>query len=66
MYPFCLTICIHPTAFVTHHTQLISKAVVVNDSKAILKCIFSRKQKACSCTSSTTGAAYAASGAWRA
>jgi len=44
----------------------ISKAAVVNDSKAILKCIISRTQKACSCTSSTTGAAYAASGAWRA
>ena len=35
----------------------------MNDSKAILRCIISRKQKACSCTSSTTGAAYAASGA---
>jgi len=35
-----------------------------NDSKAILKCTISRKQKACSCTSPTTGAAYAASGAW--
>ena len=30
---------------------------------AILKCIISCKQKACSCTSSTTGAAYSASGA---
>jgi len=29
-------------------------------------CISRNKQKACSCTSSTTGAAYAASGAWRA
>jgi len=29
----------------------------VTDSKAILKCIISRKQKACSCTPSTTGAA---------
>ena len=55
-----------PTSFVTHHTQQISKAAVVNDSKAILKFIISRKQKACSCTSSTTGAAYAASGVWRA
>jgi len=55
-----------PTSFVTHHTQQISKATVVNDSKAILICIISRKQKACSCTSSTTGAAYAASGVWRA
>jgi len=44
----------------------VAKAAVVNDSKAILKSIISRKQKACSCTSSTTGAAYAASGAWRA
>jgi len=43
-----------------------SSKPVVNDSKAILKCIISRKQKACSCTSSTTGAAYAASGAWHA
>ena len=33
-----------------------SKSAVVNDSKAILKCIISRKQKACSCTPSTTGA----------
>jgi len=54
------------TSFVTHHTQQISKADAVNDSKAILKCIISHKQKACSCMSSTTGAAYAASGAWRA
>jgi len=54
------------TSFVTHHTKQISKAAEVNDSKAILKCIISRKQKACSCTSSTTGAVYAASGAWRA
>jgi len=46
--------------------QQISKAAVVNDSKAILVCGISRKQKACSCTSSTTGAAYAASGAWHA
>ena len=38
----------------------------MNDSKSILKCIISRKQKACSCTPSTTEAAYAASGAWRA
>jgi len=53
-----------PTSFVTHHTQQISKAAVVNDSKAILKCTISRTQKACSCTSLTTGAAYAASGAW--
>ena len=30
-----------PTSFVTHHTQQISKAAVVNDSKAILKCIIS-------------------------
>jgi len=36
------------------------------NSKAILKCIISRKQKARSCTASTTGVAYAASGAWRA
>ena len=43
-----------------------SKAAVVNDSKANLKCIISRKQKACSCAPSTTGAAYAASGLWRA
>jgi len=43
-----------------------SASLVVNDSKAILNCIISRKQKACSYTSSTTGAAYAASGAWRA
>jgi len=28
--------------------------------------VISRKQKTCSCTSSTTGAAYAASGVWRA
>ena len=58
-----------PTSFVTYHTHSrsqISKAAVMNDSKAILKCIISRKQKACSCTPSTTGAAYAASGAWRA
>jgi hypothetical protein len=55
-----------PTSFVTHHMQQISKAAVVNDSKAILKGIISRKQKACSCTPSTTGAAYAASGAWHA
>jgi len=55
-----------PASFVTHHTQQISKTAVVNDSKAILKCIISRKQKACSCAPSTTGAAYAASGAWRA
>ena len=54
-----------PTSFVTHRTQQISKAAVVNASKAILKRIISRKQKACSCTPSTTGAAYAASGAWR-
>jgi len=33
---------------------------------AILKSIISRKQKAWSCAPSTTGAAYAASGAWRA
>ena len=50
----------------THHTQQISNAAVVTDSKAILKCIISRKQKACSCTSSTTGAAYTASDVWRA
>jgi len=55
-----------PTSFVTHHTQQISKAAVVNDSRAILNCIISRKHKACSCTPSTTGAAYAAGGAWRA
>ena len=55
-----------PTSLVTHHTQQISKAAVVNDSKVMRQCIISRKQKACSCTSSTTGAAYAASGAWRA
>jgi len=54
------------SVYLIHHTQQISTAAVVNDSKAILKCIISRKQKACSCTSSTTGAAYAASGAWRA
>jgi len=36
---------------------------LVNDSKSILKCILSHKQKACSCAPSTTGAAYAASGA---
>jgi len=53
-------------AFATHHTQQIFKAAVLNDSKAILKYVISRKQKACSCTPSTTGAAYAASGAWRA
>jgi len=52
--------------FVTHHTQQISKVAVLNDSKAILKCIITRKQNACSCTPSKTGAAYAASGAWRA
>jgi len=34
-----------PTSFVTHHTQQISKAAVVNDSKAILKCIISRKRQ---------------------
>jgi len=43
-------------SFVTHHTQQISKAAVVNDSKAILKCIISRKQKACSYPHSMTGA----------
>jgi len=53
------------TSFVTHYTQQISKAAVVNDSKAILKCIISRKQEACSCAASTTGAVYAASGEWR-
>jgi len=58
--------CECPTFLGTHHTQQISKAAVVNDSKAILKYIISRKQKACSCAPSTTGAAYAASGAWRA
>jgi len=51
---------------VTHHTQQISKVAVVDDSKAILKCIISRNHKACSCTPLATGAAYAASGAWRA
>ena len=51
---------------VTHHTQHISKAAVVNDSEAIVKCIISRNQKAYYCTHSRTGAAYAASGAWRA
>jgi len=50
----------------THHTQQISKAAVVNASKANLKCILSRKQTAYSCTPSKTGAAYAASGGWRA
>jgi len=47
----------------SHH---ISKAVVANESKAILKYMIFRKQKACSCAPSTTGAAYAASGVWRA
>ena len=51
-----------PISFATHRTQQISKTAVVNDSEAILKCILSRKQKACSCAHSTTGAAYAASG----
>jgi len=36
------------------------------DFKAVLNCIISRKQKACSCAASTTGAAHAASGMWRA
>ena len=36
------------------------------DSKAILKCIISRKQKMCSCAPTTTGTAHAASGVWRA
>jgi len=55
-----------PTSFVTHHTQQISKAEELNYSKPILNCITSRKQKACSCAPSKAGAAYAASGAWRA
>jgi len=38
----------------------------VNNPKAILKCSISRKHKACSYAPSTSGAAYAASGAWRA
>jgi len=37
---------------------------VLNDPKTILKYIICRKQKACFCAPSTTGAAYAASGAW--
>jgi len=40
--------------------------IVVHDSEAIFKCIIFRKQKSCSCAPSTTGATYAASGAWRA
>jgi len=47
--------------------QVLGPLCTIDDSKAILKCIFSRKQKAaCSCTPLTTGAAYTASGAWRA
>ena len=64
----CVCVCVYRYMCVcvcvcTHYTQQISKAAVVKDSKAILKCIISRKKKACSCTSSTTGAAYVASGA---
>jgi len=40
--------------------------ILVAASQEYLKCIISRKQKACSCTPSTTGAAYAARDAWRA
>ena len=51
---------------IAYKNQTESVKSEVNHSKATPKCIISRKQKACACKSSTTGAAYAASGAWRA
>jgi len=58
------------TSVVTHHTdhtqQISLGGSILNDVEAILQCTLSRKQTACSCAPSATGAAHVVSGVWRA